>query len=320
MKLRILKCHGSDNDFILIDETIEKNHIRDAHRAELAKTLCDREMGIGADGVLFHLPSESADCGMRMFNPDGSEAEMCGNGLRCIGRYALEKSARDRVSVETMKSILSVTKESRLFDGVETFQAEIGPVSLAPGSLPMIADAETFIDGRIAGLSDTLRFTALSVPNPHIIAIVDEVDEDLVERYGRAANDLPVFPKGVNISFVELLDSDKIFVATYERGVGVTYSCGTGMSAAAYACALRDLVDGGKPISVYNRGGIVECDVSNKEGPILLKGNATFVFEATIEVRWDCTSMELPYEKRIRQHEIDAYGNLREYAKSIIGK
>nr|VFK54180.1 MAG: diaminopimelate epimerase [Candidatus Kentron sp. TUN] len=319
MKLSILKCHGSGNDFILIDETAEENNnIQDSNRVDLTRTLCNREAGIGADGVLFYLSSESADCRMRMFNPDGGEAEMCGNGLRCVGRYCLEKSVKQKVSVETMKSILSVKRENQLFDGVETFEAEIGPISFVPSSLPMITDFETFIDKRIDGLSDSLMFTALSVPNPHIITIVDEIDEDIVKQHGIAANNLPVFPNGVNVSFVKLLEQNRIFVVTYERGVGITYSCGTAMSASACVCVLRNLVDSGKPIVVYNKGGIVECSISNVGANILLKGNATFVFEATVDVGEDCKSIQGKYEQDVRLDEIDAYGNLQHHAKSVI--
>nr|VFK58891.1 MAG: diaminopimelate epimerase [Candidatus Kentron sp. TUN]VFK67647.1 MAG: diaminopimelate epimerase [Candidatus Kentron sp. TUN] len=319
MKLSILKCHGSGNDFILIDETAEENNnIQDSNRVDLTRTLCNREAGIGADGVLFYLSSESADCRMRMFNPDGGEAEMCGNGLRCVGRYCLEKSVKQKVSVETMKSILSVKRENQLFDGVETFEAEIGPISFVPSSLPMITDFETFIDKRIDGLSDSLMFTALSVPNPHIITIVDEIDEDIVKQHGIAANNFPVFPNGVNVSFVKLLEQNRIFVVTYERGVGITYSCGTAMSASACVCVLRNLVDSGKPIVVYNKGGIVECSISNVGANILLKGNATFVFEATVDVGEDCKSIQGKYEQDVRLDEIDAYGNLQRHAKSVI--
>ncbi|MGH8499695.1 MAG: diaminopimelate epimerase, partial [Methylococcales bacterium] len=199
MKLNILKCHGSGNDFILIDENIAlNNNIRETGKADLTRTLCNRDTGIGADGVLFYRSSDSADCKMRMLNPDGREAEMCGNGLRCIGRYCSEKLMKRKVSVETMKAILRVARGKEIFNGIETFEAEIGPVSLAPDSLPMDSDLETFIDQRITEISDSLGFTALSVPNPHIVTIVDEVDESLIKQCGFVANNSAIFRNGVN--------------------------------------------------------------------------------------------------------------------------
>ncbi|MGH8553742.1 MAG: diaminopimelate epimerase, partial [Methylococcales bacterium] len=320
MKLPILKGHGSNNDFILIDETNQTNQtnhpIGEDHRARLTRTLCNRGTGVGADGVLFYQASESADCKMRMLNPDGGEAEMCGNGLRLIGRYASEKLMKPKVSVETAKAILAVQRGSELFDGIETFEAEIGPISLAPACLPMQVDGKTFIDRCIPELSDSLKFTALSVPNPHIVAIVDRIDENRVTECGAAANHSAVFPKGVNMSFVESLGQNRLFVVTYERGVGITRSCGTAMSASAYVSALLKHTDRSKPISVYNRGGLVQCDVSRPETRIILKGNATFVFEATIEVSDDYQSIDPDFNRQLRPDEIRAYESLEAHAKT----
>jgi len=321
MKLGILKCHGSGNDFILIDETVAGNEaIQDETRAHLTKTLCDREDGIGSDGILFYQPAESADCRMRIFNSDGSEAEMCGNGLRCIGRYCSERLMKPEVTVETMKAILPVRREKQIFAGIETFEAEIGPVSLLQESLPMSVDSGFFIDEIIEDLSNDLKFTAISVPNPHIVTIVTDIDEVFVAQCGDKANHLSLFPKGVNVSFFRPLGENRIFVVTYERGVGVTYSCGTAMSASAYVSMLQGISEADQPISVYNKGGMVECDVSNRKGNILLKGNATFVYEATIDVKDGCGSIEYQYKSKVRLDEISAYGILQDYAKSILEK
>ncbi len=321
MKLSILKCHGSGNDFILIDETIAGNDaIQDETRARLTKALCNREDGVGSDGILFYQSTESADCRMRMFNPDGSEAEMCGNGLRCIGRYCSERSMKPAVTVETMKAILPVRRGKQIFAGIETFEAGIGPVSLLPESLPMNVDSGFFIDEIIEDLSSSLKFTAISVPNPHIVTIVSDIDEAFVAQCGDKANHLSLFPKGVNVSFAKPLGENRIFVVTYERGVGITYSCGTAMSASAYVSVLQGISEADQLLSVYNKGGMVECDVSDRKGNIILKGNATFVYEATIEVKDDCGSIEHQYKSNVRLDEISAYGTLQDYAKSILEK
>lgn len=320
MKFQILKGHGSNNDFVLIDETIAMNRIPEDQRARLTSALCDRNSGIGADGVLFYQPSDRADCRMRMLNPDGSEAEMCGNGLRLIGRYAVEKFDKPMVSVETAKAVLAVQRGPELFDGIATFEAEIGPVSMAPARLPMRIEGDSFIDRPITELSGSLKFTALSVPNPHIVSIVDRIDEDQVAETGFAANHSRTFPKGVNVSFVELLDQNRIFVVTYERGVGITQACGTAMSASAYVSTLLKHCDPAKSIFVYNRGGLVLCDVSSIEDKIILKGNATFVFEATIEVADDFKSMKSHYNPMIRDDEIRAYERLKDHARLVVAR
>ena len=323
MKLAILKCHGSGNDFVLIDETTAGNSgIPDRYRMELVRTVCDRTTGIGADGVLFYQASETADCRMRMFNPDGGEAEMCGNGLRCIGRYCAEKLSENTVSVETMKATLSAERAEPVFEGVETFEVEIGPISLAPDSLPMVTDSDRFVNERVPDLPGNFTFTALSVPNPHIVSIVDEVAEESAARCGVAANNSAAFPRGVNVSFLRCLGDNDVYVVTYERGVGITYSCGTGMSASAYVSALLSVTDYREPISVFNKGGMVKCIVpeprNNQNERIKLKGNATFVFESTIDLSDDFRAIKHRDEPRVRHDEIAAYEKAQEYAASIV--
>ncbi len=323
MKLNILKCHGSGNDFILIDEVAEGNEIIPEHsRADLSRLLCNRQTGIGADGILFYMPSDIADCQMRMFNPDGSEAEMCGNGLRCIGRYGAEKLMKNSVTVETMKSNLIVSSGKPIFEGIQTFEAEIGPISLTASSLPMLAESETFCNQSIPELSDQLTFTALTIPNPHIVTVVNQIKTDLVNQCGRIANNCSRFPNGVNVSFVQSLGINKIFVMTYERGVGITYSCGTAMSASSYVSVMNHITNPQEPIYIFNKGGMVCCDVpalTQKNHHVVLKGNATFVFETAIEVDEGFKTIEKQYDVKTNHDEINAYANLQNYAQSVIG-
>jgi len=324
MKIQILKCHGSGNDFILVDEISGSNQrIPDGYRGVLAKALCDRSEGIGADGVLYYLPSAAADCRMRMFNPDGGEAEMCGNGLRCIGRYCAEHLGKGLVLVETMKVALAVEREGLLFErtafeGIETYKAEIGPVSLRPQSLPMHTEWDRFMNRPLPELSSHLTFTALSIPNPHLVSIVADIDERAVEACGVAANASAIFPKGVNVSFVKPLGSNRIYVVTYERGVGITDSCGTAMSASAYVSALYGITSREDPVFVFNNGGMVVCDLSRGDERIGLIGNATFVFEATVEVASDYASVIECAKAGERHQEIDAYSNSQARARALI--
>ena len=323
MELKLLKCHGSGNDFILIDETsFDTDWISEPDRRALTQSLCNRNSGIGSDGILFYQPSATADCRMSMFNPDGTEAEMCGNGIRCIGRYCVEKLMKDTVTVETMKVVLTVKRGDPIHEGIDTYEAEIGPISLLPSSLPMDVATDTFIGKHIPELSDDLSFTALSIPNPHIVTIVNEIDRKVVSQCGIKANDVSVFPNGVNVSFVKALGKNKIFVITCERGVGITDSCGTAMSSSAYVSALHNVCTHEESIYVFNKGGMVVCDVPDPkttDDSITLKGNATFVFEATVIMSNDYTAICKQDIGAMRLDEISAYEKLQQYAQSIRG-
>ena len=322
MKLEILKCHGSGNDFILIDETNISNGLCDDERRGLARTLCNRQKGIGADGILYYQTSSVADCRMRMFNPDGSEAEMCGNGLRCIARYCVGKLRKSIISIETMKAIMTAKHGTPIFDGIETYEVEIGPVSLSTDTLPMIDSGNHFKKSIIGELSPSFEFTAISVPNPHIVTIVENIDDSIVEACGKKSNNSKLFPNGVNVSFVRKLDENSIFTITYERGVGITNSCGTAMSASAFVSALNHLVSYKDPIKVFNRGGMVTCLVPDPNTrnikSIYLNGNATFEFESTIEV--DDINFELVQRNDggVRLNELEIYADSKKYAQAFI--
>lgn len=325
MNIQLLKCHGSGNDFILIDEISQPElKLDETQRQQISKVLCDRNHGIGADGILYYLASKQADCQMRMFNPDGSEAEMCGNGLRCIGRYGIEQLNKDSIQVETMKATLNVEQVEPVYPGITSFAAEIAPVSLLATTLPMQVASDRFINHEIVELSDHLSFTALSVPNPHIITLVDQVDPTEVQQCGEKANQCPVFPQGVNVSFVQVLQDNSIFSMTYERGVGITNSCGTAMSSCAFVSAMLNKTDFKQDIKVFNKGGMVICEVpkaqpeANLQNNILLKGNATFVFEASVSLNQTLDQIVSQTQHKHFNDEINAYQKLERYAEQYI--
>ncbi|MEW8988157.1 MAG: diaminopimelate epimerase, partial [Bacillus sp. (in: firmicutes)] len=174
MNIEVLKVHGSGNDFLLIDEMSDTYTFTEEERAKLAISFCNRESELGADGILFVLNSKTADARMRVFNADGSEASMCGNGLRCVARYVCEKLQITKAVIETMKANLQVEKEADLFPEIPTYKVEISPVTFQVKDLPLNLQQETVINEKIPGLSDDLVFTALAVPNPHIVAIVNQ--------------------------------------------------------------------------------------------------------------------------------------------------
>ncbi len=306
MIIDILKCHGSGNDFLLIDELTKDYRFTEDDRKRLAQALCKRESLLGADGILFVLKSEKVDARMRVFNADGSEASMCGNGLRCVARFVCETLGKEQLVIETMKADLSVEKTGDLYQGIPTFKVEISPVLFNVESLPLTINKKTLINEPLVQLSNSLKFTALAVPNPHLVTIVeqDELNSDVQEKISLSVNSPnELFPDGVNVSFVKLLEPGAIFVRTYERGVGFTNACGTAMSAASLVTCLNGFNETEREISVYNNGGQVKCVVhyyeSFEKNWIDLIGNGTYEYKASIALELEnCEDFKLFHEVR----------------------
>ncbi|MFC0524550.1 diaminopimelate epimerase [Pontibacillus salicampi] len=294
MKIEVVKCHGSNNDFILIDEINNVYSFTEEDRKQIAILLCNRDDSLGADGILYTMPSNHADGRMRMFNPDGSEAEMCGNGLRCVGRYILEMVNKHEIIVETKEADLMVMQQEEIFEDIPSFEVSIEPVRLHPRDLPLTSEAELHIEKPIQALSKDLTFTAVAVPNPHLIAMVPEIHDENLSSIGLAANENKLLlPNGVNVSFVQPLGDNKIFVRTYERGVGLTNACGTAMSASSLTTVLLEMNRLNEEIYVYNRGGFVICIVEKygDEYVIKLRGNATYEYKTVVEI--DLTQQDM---------------------------
>ncbi|MBC1792005.1 diaminopimelate epimerase [Listeria booriae] len=289
-----IKVHGSQNDFFLIDEVANGiSTWEDTNRAALAIRICNRdEMLGGADGILFvSEASDGTSIGrMRVFNADGSEASMCGNGLRTVARYLLEKEGVSEATVETMKATLHVSKAAEIGNNIPTYQVEISPVLFEPEALPLNWPESKLYDEVIPALDDTLRFSAVAVPNPHLIAFVDQdvLDSDKQEKLSTYLNgENPYFTDGVNVSFVKNIAEDTIYVRTFERGVGFTNACGTAMSASSLMKKLlhNDTLE--TPVNVYNNGGRVQVTAAkDKEGALHLQliGNATFVYHGKLAI------------------------------------
>lgn len=320
MKLSIIKCHGSGNDFIILDEMDDSGRFTEEQRRSLSILLSDRKGKIGSDGLLFVQNSEHCDARMRMFNSDGTEAEMCGNGLRCVARYAIEKLGKKQLLIETMKADLPVRQTEDLYPDMKTYEVAIEPVSLDPVSLPLKTGHAPHIDRPIPALSDDLSFTALSVPNPHVVTKVDDVPYRDAESIGRLANDMnDIFPNGVNVSFMKPLTKNQIFVQTYERGVGLTNACGTAMSASSLVSVLNAGNDLDEVITVFNPGGMVQT-VVHQEGDVYtikLRGNATYEYSSDLEVDLDREQIETI---RINRYEDEKklYAQVAEEAKRLV--
>lgn len=321
MQIKLIKGHGSGNDFLIIDEMSNGYTFSENERADLAKLLCIRQTNLGADGILFVMESENADGRMRVFNADGSEASMCGNGLRLVARYVCEHLGRDKAVIETMKANLKVSKQNDLSQDIHTYQVEISPVLFELKALPLNLNKPTLYNERIEELSADLRFTALAVPNPHLIAIVEaeQLQSDLQKQLSEKVNGPnDLFPDGVNVSFVKNVQPGSIYVRTFERGVGFTNACGTAMSASTLVTCLHELNDFEKIVNVYNNGGRVQCVVHASEGKytIDLIGNATYLYNATVNVNLEHGSYTVSSKTELMEQP--SYEKLQEEAQMYI--
>lgn len=327
MIIEILKSHGSGNDFIIIDELTTDLSFTEEERRNIAISLCNRNSVLGADGILFVLKSDHANCDarMRVFNADGSEASMCGNGLRCVARYAIDVLGKEKMVIETMKVDLQVEKTEDIYEGIPTFKVEISPVSFKAKDLPLVINQEELHNELLPELHDTLLFSALAVPNPHLVTITETkvIQSNLQEILATKVNGPnQLFPDGVNVSFVKQLESSSIYVRTFERGVGFTNACGTAMSASSLVTCLNGLNELESDISVYNNGGKVKCVVHYYEEEdqysIDLIGNATNEYKATIDLDKEQPQKFTLLSKDVFEQEIELYSKLQNEVQSYL--
>ncbi len=322
MDINIIKVHGSNNDFYLIDEMETKLPLSDPERSQLAINMCKRSGTEGADGILFVMNSESADARMRVFNADGSEASMCGNGLRCVGRYVQEKLQKNNLLIETMKANLQVTKEPDMYKDIPTYRVEISPVIKATSALPMNTELDEIINQRLPFIDENLMFTTLSVPNPHLISLVDKevIHSDKQEKIATKLNgENEWFTDGVNVSFVSRLEEGAIFVRTFERGVGFTNACGTAMSASSLVTKWVDDLEDEAVLHVYNPGGMVQCQVHDLQDKtwVDLIGNATYEYETVIQLNLDTLHVSFG-ERQVYREEAEAYSAFQQHVKTYV--
>lgn len=281
------KVHGSQNTFFLLDQTQLKQALSQAELVRLAKQLTNAKTGLlgGADGLLVVSSSSHQNVlgKMQVINADGSIASMCGNGLRTVGRYLAEKYHQNSFKVETQQADLKVSVEPDWAESVKAISVEISPVSFAKQDLPFAQlNCSKLINQEVPAFAPDLKFTAVAVPNPHLISIVsaEVLASSLLEKLGTKLNQPnPYFPDGVNVSFAQVIDSRHLFVRTFERGVGFTNACGTGMSAASLVFALTHQQEKvfNHLLTVSNPGGFVQTRVHQQKDHywIELIGNAT---------------------------------------------
>lgn len=239
--MRFTKVHGLGNDFVLV-EALSGAPVADL--AQLAREVCDRHFGVGADGLVLLSTSAVADLRMRIFNADGSEAEMCGNAIRCIGKYAYERGLcrRDEMSVETLAGIRQIGLHLAGHQ-VEAVTVDMGRPILQPARIPVQTDRMPPILLPVTGQDQVYRLTAVSMGNPHGVVFVPDLQAIDLGRQGARLAQHSIFPKGANIEFVQVIDSGYVKAKVYERGVGPTLACGTGACAVGVASVLNGLTD-----------------------------------------------------------------------------
>jgi diaminopimelate epimerase len=274
--MRVTKMHGCGNDYIYVQPREERDW------ADVARRISDRHFGVGSDGLILALPSTVADLRMRMFNPDGSEAEMCGNGIRCLARYAVEEgmvaSDMELLRIETMAGILTL----KLFrtDGVVTSaRVDMGPPSFAPASLPAtIEGAGPVIDYPLEIAGTSLKLTLVSMGNPHAIHYIDHDPAQFpLATVGPAVEHHPLFPRRTNFQVVQVLDAGHVKHRVWERGTGETLASGTSASAVCAASRLRGFTGDRIVDSLPGGDLLLEWDGS---GSVFMTGPAERVFDA----------------------------------------
>ncbi len=246
-----------------------------------------------SDGVLFLVRHDTSHLAMSMYNTDGSQAEMCGNGMRCIARLASERYIAEReYTLYSAARPYPITCQDNLAEYIPSFGVDI---AIRTSSPDFTLSCDKFIDSPISEIDAELRFSYLNLGNPHIVTLVEDVDlERLTAIAQRTIERKDIFPNGVNVSMIQRKSESEIFVATFERGVGLTASCGTAMTASATAVALMGLSPWGESINVYNRGGMVRCIPSLTDDKIStqLIGNATYISKGEVSPTGEIISGE----------------------------
>ncbi len=276
--MRLIKMHGIGHDYVYADCMRESI----AEPAELAVRISDRHFGVGGDGLIMICPSDRADCAMRMFNNDGSEGSMCGNGIRCVGKYMFDNGyvTRPFVTVETRSGVkrLELTVEdgictgARVDMGVPRFLAGDIP-ALLPG-VPADADPGTVV---LSAGGREYEASLVSVGNPHCVIFVDDADAADPAVAGPVIERLPAFPERINVEFVTVRDRGSMRMRVWERGTGITMACGTGATASAVAAVRRGLCDG--RVRVALDGGELVIDWAGEGHSAFMTGGATYVFD-----------------------------------------
>ena len=275
--IKFTKMHGLGNDYVYIDAIDQKIE----NESSLAKFVSNRHFGIGSDGLILICKSEIADFKMRMFNSDGSEAEMCGNGIRCVGKFVYDKGLTNKttVKIETLagiKTLILNTKDGK----VETARVNMGEPILEAEKIPVISTEKPVKNLELEAENKKFKFTCVSMGNPHAITIVENTKVFDVEKSGNVLEIDKAFPKKANIEFAQIIDRQNINMRVWERGAGETLACGTGACATAVACNLNGLTD--RKVNIELLGGTLNIEWNETDNHVYMTGPAVTVFDGEL--------------------------------------
>jgi len=281
MKIKFTKMQAYGNDYVYIDAI---NQELPQNLNELAKFVSNRHFGVGSDGMVLICPSDTADFKMRMFNPDGTEAEMCGNASRSIGKYVYDNGLTRKTNfiLETLGGPRTIELTIGVDGLVSNIKANIGKPIFDPKLIPVNTTKDEFILEEIKILDQTFKLSSLSWGNPHTVIFVDDVLNFDVAKYGPAIEfNTEIFPKKTNVTFAEVVSQDYIKIREWERGTGETIGCATGCSTAVVIASKLGLTS--NKCTVEQIGGNIEIEYTS-DGELYMKGPSNFVFESTIDV------------------------------------
>lgn len=272
---------GIGNDYVYVncfEETVQDP-------SAVARFVSDRHFGIGSDGLILIKPSDVADCEMEMYNLDGSQGAMCGNGIRCVAKFVYDKGIvrKKNLSIDTKSGIkyLSLTVKN---GKVSTVEVNMGSPVLMANQIPVVSDTEQVIDQPLEVNGKTYRITAVSMGNPHAIVYMDDLENLDISTLGPQFENHLAFPDRINTEFVKVIDRHTLQMRVWERGSGETLACGTGACAVAVASVLNGLVDGDRPVTVKLLGGDLQIFWNRQEDLVYMTGPAVTVFEGEIDL------------------------------------
>lgn len=275
--MKFTKMHGIGNDYVYVNCFKEEV----ANPSGLAKFVSNRNFGVGSDGLILIRPSEKADFQMDMYNSDGSQAEMCGNGIRCVGKYVYDYGLTDKtqITIDTLAGIkyLDLTVEEGKVSGI---RVNMGEPILKPELVPVISPEDPAVDIPIEVKGKKYHMTCVSMGNPHAVIFMDHVKDLDIEVIGPYFENHTCFPKRTNTEFVEILDRNTVNMRVWERGAGETLACGTGACATAVACVLNDKTENN--ITVHLLGGDLQIEWDRETNQIYMTGSATTVFDGEL--------------------------------------
>lgn len=286
INVKFTKMHGLGNDYVVIDES-QAEIIPEDSKAEVCEELCNRRFSVGADGVIFVSPAtrDDSDIRFRIFNADGSEAEMCGNGIRCFSKFVYENNIlpQEKMLVETADDVkkLVLTVDNGI---VTSIRVDMGIATFNPSEIPMDTVEKEFIDKKIVVDEKSIKMTAVSVGNPHAVAFTNDIESVSLEKIGPSIECHPLFPHKTNAHFVRVLERNEIEMITWERGTGVTLACGTGATSSVLAGYRLGLLD--EEVLVHLPGGELKITVYQDNGKLgaFMEGDAVTVFEGKMEL------------------------------------